>query len=71
MESEEFASGLVGLVILVGLYFLPTAIAMNRKAKRSAGITLLNLFLGWTFIGWVGALIWAVSDNTTGPPRWW
>ena len=66
----EFVVGLVGLVVLVvvlgGLYFLPTVIAMNRKAKRSAGIALLNLFLGWTLIGWVGALIWAVSDNTTG-----
>ena len=58
--------GLVVLALLVVLYFLPAAIAMNRKAKRSAGIALLNLFLGWTFIGWVGALIWAVSDNTTG-----
>lgn len=57
-------AGLVVLALLVVLYFLPAAIAMNRKAKRSAGIALLNLFLGWTFIGWVGALIWAVSDNT-------
>jgi hypothetical protein len=22
-------------------------------------IALLNLFLGWTFIGWVVALVWA------------
>ncbi|WHL30051.1 SHOCT domain-containing protein [Pseudomonas juntendi] len=21
----------------------------------------MNLFLGWTFIGWIGALIWSVS----------
>ena len=56
------------VLLLVVLYFLPTAIAMNRKAKRSAGIALLNLFLGWTFIGWVGALIWAVSDNAHGRP---
>lgn len=23
-------------------------------------ICMLNLFLGWTFVGWVAALIWAI-----------
>ena len=25
---------------------------------------MVNLFLGWTFLGWVVALAWAFSDNT-------
>lgn len=25
---------------------------------------MLNLFLGWTFVGWVIALVWALSKDT-------
>jgi len=49
------------LLIVIGLYFyfLPSIIA--RKTKYLNGILILNIFLGWTFLGWVAALIWAVS----------
>ena len=26
--------------------------------------TIDNLFLGWSFIGWIVALVWAVSNNS-------
>ena len=59
------ASGvIIVLVIIAVLYFVPTFIATGRKAKRDAGIFLVNLLLGWTLLGWVVALIWSVSDNT-------
>lgn len=45
------------LVVLGLLYFLPAII--GRGKRDVAGIFLLNLFLGWTIIGWVIALIWA------------
>ena len=41
------------------LYFLPAII--GRDKRDAAGIFLLNLFLGWTVIGWVIALTWACS----------
>jgi len=41
------------------LYFLPSII--GRDKRDAAGIFLLNLLLGWTVIGWIIALIWAVS----------
>lgn len=47
--------------VLILIYILPSMIAWNRK--HSNGIFVLNLFLGWTFIGWIGALIWAVSSE--------
>ena len=49
------------LLIIIGLYFyfIPSIIA--RKTKYLNGILILNIFLGWTFLGWVAALIWAVS----------
>ena len=51
------------LLILIGLfvYFLPWIIALSRHSNKSTGIALLNLLLGWTIIGWIAALIWAVS----------
>jgi hypothetical protein len=52
------------LISVVGfcLYFLPAIIGRNHSS--SGGILMLNLFLGWTFIGWVGALVWACSAST-------
>ena len=35
---------------------------IGYNKKHSAGIILLNLFLGWTFLGWLGSLIWACCD---------
>ncbi len=43
------------------LYFLPAQIA--RKKKNATAILLLNIFTGWTFIGWVAALVWASTKD--------
>lgn len=53
--------GTIGLVFLIGLYFIPTIVADTRNHKNYFAILVLNLFLGWTFLGWVIALVWAVS----------
>jgi hypothetical protein len=47
------------LAFFLLLYFLPTLV--GRDKQDASGIFLLNLFLGWTVIGWVIALIWAVG----------
>lgn len=51
------------LVILVSffLYFLPSIVGRNHK--QIAAIFVLNLFLGWTFVGWVVALVWALTKT--------
>ena len=49
---------------LIIIYFLPSIIAAYRRCKRTTGIFILNFFLGISILGWIGALIWAVSDNT-------
>lgn len=48
------------LLFFLALYFLPSLIAGGRHLHERVPITMLNLFLGWTFIGWVVALIWAI-----------
>ena len=52
---------LPGFLIALAFYFLPTIIASSRNLHCRTGIAMLNLFLGWTFFGWVVALIWAVT----------
>ncbi|WP_114636863.1 superinfection immunity protein [Polynucleobacter necessarius] len=51
------------LTLLSFFYFLPFAIAFNKKRANSGGIFALNLFLGWSLIGWVVALVWAMKDE--------
>lgn len=54
------------LLVLGGLFYLaPWLLALARGAGNVAGIFTLNLFLGWTLLGWVAALVWAVSDRTS------
>ncbi|MEI6182848.1 MAG: superinfection immunity protein [Polynucleobacter sp.] len=51
------------ITILSLFYFLPFAIAFHRKRANAGAIFALNLFLGWSLIGWVVALVWALKDE--------
>ena len=66
-RSDGGQSGTAGASILmlgstaIGIYFLPAIIGFSRGHHNSAAIFLLNLFLGWTFLAWVAALVWSVT----------
>jgi hypothetical protein len=60
-------SEILVIIVLIGLYILPSIVEYNRNTKYTSGIVLLNLFLGWTLIGWLGALIWSVSAKEISP----
>ena len=51
--------GIFSIVLLIGIYFLPTICAAIRRHENESAIGLTNLLLGWTFIGWAVCLIWA------------
>lgn len=57
---------IIYVTILVLLYFLPALNGYSRKHNSGDSILLLNLFLGWTILGWLVALIWSASGNTRG-----
>ncbi len=42
-------------------YFLPAIVAGRRKHHQENAIIVLNIFLGWTGLGWIGALVWAFT----------
>jgi hypothetical protein len=47
------------LVFATLLYFLPTIVGHNKRDVL--GIFLVNLLFGWTFIGWIIAMVWACT----------
>jgi hypothetical protein len=59
------AAAVLILCAAAALYCLPLIIALARQHRQGGAISLLNLLLGWTLLGWVGALIWAVSASPT------
>lgn len=62
---------IVLVVFLAGLalYFLPWIVAHNRGHANEGAIFVLNLFLGWSLIGWVVALVWACTSQPSQPQQ--
>jgi hypothetical protein len=62
IEESDMLGGLFGLLVLgaaVGFYFLPAIV--GRDKSNAGAIFALNLLLGWTLVGWVVALVWAMT----------
>lgn len=51
-------------LIVLGLYFLPTIVAFSRKVINRGSVAVINVFLGWTLVGWVVALAMACRTRT-------
>lgn len=43
----------------VMLYLTPSIIADARERDDAFAVTMVNILLGWTVIGWFAALVWA------------
>jgi Superinfection immunity protein len=66
--SSAIATTII-IITTLGLYFLPSILAWRRQ-HHLAAIFALNLFLGWTLVGWVGALVLALWQNNAPIPAW-
>lgn len=72
------AAGFLVLLVLFAAYWIPAAIALIRGVRNTGSIVVVNLFLGWTLIGWVVALAMAcrsvrpeMMPTSAGiPPGW-
>jgi hypothetical protein len=47
------------LMLTLLIYMLPTLIAFSREHPWRAAIAVINIFLGWTLIGWFVVFLWA------------
>lgn len=59
----EILGALIVLGVVIMLYMLPAITASSRGHRQAAPIFVVNLFLGWTLIGWVVALAWSLSSD--------
>lgn len=50
--------GLVWLALFTG-YWVPAIVAGIRRVPNLGSVIVVNLLLGWTFIGWIIALAMA------------
>jgi hypothetical protein len=48
-------------IALVVIYFLPAINAHSRRHHNTTAIFILTFFLGWSFVGWVTALVWSFT----------
>jgi hypothetical protein len=48
--------------IIILVYFFPSMVASRRGNRNTKAIYVLNLFLGWTELGWIVALVWAFTE---------
>ena len=51
------------LFLSLAVYFVPVIVAYIRKHKNILQISILTVILGWTFIGWLAALLWALNSD--------
>jgi hypothetical protein len=65
----------IALFCALGFYLLPATMAIKRKSPHTTAVVILNIFFGFTLVGWIIALVLAskqpqpvvVVYNT--PPR--
>ena len=87
LQMQALLSGgifaiVIGLVVgAIGLtiYLIPTFVACKKKSPKKTAAILLNIFLGWSLIGWIIALVLAckkpeppatIDTNAYYPPQY-
>ena len=63
MEIAERILLVVGAI----LYFVPTVLAWWMHVKSARAIFYVNLVFGWTIVGWIVALMWAMAERNELP----
>ncbi|HXB50000.1 MAG TPA: superinfection immunity protein [Streptosporangiaceae bacterium] len=61
------AWGFVFIVLAFAAYWVPTIVALMRTPPHFGSIIVVNVFLGWTVVGWVVALAMACRSRPQQP----
>ncbi len=65
--GPSYGVGSLPLILLAGLitaiYVVPWIVAERRHVRNSGAVIVVDLLLGWTFIGWVVALAMAAGGG--------
>lgn len=60
----NICGGIILVLLAIALYLLPSIVASRRHHHNATAIFILNLFLGWTFLGYIVALVWAFTATS-------
>lgn len=67
MENDP--NGLIWVLIIIVMifsfifYLIPSMIAFALRHPQRWIIFLINIFMGWTLIGWVVLFTWSIKSN--------
>jgi hypothetical protein len=66
---ENALAHVAAITLLLALYALPAYVALWRGHRRQHAIFIVDIFLGWTLVGWLAALAWSLSPNIKNKRR--
>ncbi len=61
LAAMGMSLAILGISLLI--YFVPSIVASSNHKRDIGAIFVLNLFAGWTAIGWLIALVWACKHD--------
>ena len=64
---DSGTSSLLFFLLAFAAYFIPYFVARANRKRNAEAIGMLNLFLGWTVLGWIIALVWASCQDAPLP----
>jgi len=65
MDIGMIIAFLIYISLTIMIYLIPTIIALDKRHIDTLAIFILNLLLGWTFVGWVIAMVWACKKSNS------
>ncbi|KQR78972.1 hypothetical protein ASG35_09155 [Burkholderia sp. Leaf177] len=63
MIEKTLVQALIAVVAMV-VYFTPSIVADRRGRRNVLLLALMNALLGWTIVGWLSALYWALHRDS-------
>lgn len=63
MEIWTWILAAVFALAALFIYMIPTVIAFRNRHPKRVAILLVNLLLGVTVLGYVGAMLWATAPT--------
>lgn len=59
----DTALGFLIIIFCLIIYVIPALIAIIKKKRNTVAILAFNILLGWTFLGWVIAFVWSLTND--------
>jgi hypothetical protein len=51
------------IVAVLVAYLIPSILAVQDKKRNKTAIIALNILTGWTLVGWIVSLVWALTKE--------